>query len=47
MENAGATLTPAEQAANDQAVAQSDLTQGLFGSGTNNSLTGTLFSTLG
>jgi len=47
MKNAGATLTPTEQAANDQALAQSALTQGLFGAGTNNSLTGTLFTTLG
>jgi hypothetical protein len=46
MENEGATLTPTEQAAQDQAVAQSTLTQGLFGTGTNNSA-GTLFNTLG
>jgi len=45
MENEGASLTPAEQAAQDQAVAQSTLTEGLFGSGTNPS--GTLFNTLG
>jgi hypothetical protein len=45
MENEGATLTPAEQEANDQATAQSALTQGLFGTGP--STTGTLFNTLG
>jgi len=45
MENAGATLSPTEQAASDQAAIQSQLTQGLFDSGTN--ITGTLLNTLG
>jgi hypothetical protein len=45
MENAGATLSPTEQAASDQATLQSQLTQGLFDSGTN--ITGTLLNTLG
>jgi len=46
MENAGATLSPTEQAASDQAAIQAQLTQGLFGTGTNNSL-GTLLNTTG
>ena len=45
MENAGATLSPTEQAASDQATLQSQLTQGLFDNGTN--ITGTLLNTLG
>ena len=45
MENAGATLSPTEQAASDQAAIQSQLSQGLFGAGTN--ITGTLLNTLG
>ena len=45
LENEGATLTPAEQAAEEQAAAQSMLTQGLFGTGTNQA--GTLFNTIG
>ena len=40
-----ANASPSEQAANAQALIQSELTQGLFGTGTN--LTGTLFTTLG
>jgi len=45
MQNAGATLSPTEQAASDQATLQSQLTQGLFGNGAN--ITGTLLNTLG
>jgi hypothetical protein len=45
MENAGAALSPAEQASSDQSAAQSQLAQGLFGAGSN--LTGTLLNTLG
>jgi len=45
LENEGATLTPAEQTAQDQAVAQSTLTEGLFGTGSNSA--GTLFNTIG
>jgi hypothetical protein len=41
-----ANLSPADQAASAEAAIQSQLTQGLFGTGTAN-LTGTLFSTLG
>jgi hypothetical protein len=40
------TASPADQAANAQAALQSEFTQGLFGTGINNSLSGTLFSTL-
>jgi hypothetical protein len=47
LENAGGTVSPADQAANDQLAAQSTLTQGLFGTGTNNSMTGLLFNTVG
>jgi len=43
--NEGATLTPSEQATEDQAATQSALTQGLFGTGA--ASTGTLFNTLG
>jgi hypothetical protein len=39
--------TPAEQAANAQATAQMELTQGLFGIGANTSLPGALFNTFG
>jgi hypothetical protein len=46
LENAGATVSPTDQAANDQVVNQAILAQGLFGTGTNNSL-GTLLNTLG
>jgi hypothetical protein len=46
MENAGATVSPTDQAASDQAAIQAQLTQGLFGTGTNNSL-GTLLNTIG
>jgi hypothetical protein len=46
METAGATLSPTEQATNDQATMQAELTSGLFGTGTNNSLSGTLLNTL-
>jgi hypothetical protein len=42
-----ATETPAEQAASAQALADSELTQGLFGTGTNNSLPGSIFNMLG
>ena len=45
MENAGATLSPTEQSASDRATLQSELTQGLFGNGTN--ITGTLLNTIG
>lgn len=45
LENEGATLTPAEQQAADQAQAQTALTQGLFGTSTN--AAGTLFNTVG
>jgi hypothetical protein len=52
LENEGANAsptsqTPADQTANAQAAIQAELTQGLFGTGTNNSLPGTLFNTLG
>jgi hypothetical protein len=46
METAGATVSPTDQAANGQAAIQAQLTQGLFGTGTNNSLSGTLFNAL-
>jgi hypothetical protein len=46
LESAGATVSPTEQAANDQATLQAELTSGLFGTGTNNSLSGTLLNTL-
>lgn len=46
MENAGATVSPTDQAANDQAATQAILAQGLFGTGTNNSL-GAILNTLG
>ena len=46
MENAGATISPTDQATNDKASAQSLLAQGLFGVGTNNSL-GIGLNTLG
>jgi hypothetical protein len=39
--------TPAEQASSAQAVAQLALAQGLFGTGINNSLPGSIFNTLG
>ena len=45
MENAGAALSPTERAASDQATLQSELNQGLFGTGSN--LTGTLLNTIG
>jgi len=45
LETAGATVSPSDQAASDRAAMQASLTQGLFGTGTNNSL-GTLLSTL-
>ena len=45
MENAGATLSPAEQAASDQSALQSQLAQGLFGIGSNT--TGNLLDALG
>jgi hypothetical protein len=45
MENAGATISPTDQAASDQAAIQAQLTSGLFGTGTNNSLSGTLLNT--
>lgn len=41
-----ANASPADQAANADAAVQEQLTQGLFGTGSNNSL-GTLFNTLG
>jgi hypothetical protein len=47
LENAGGTVSPADQAANDQLAAQSTLTQGLFGTGTSTNLTGLLFNTVG
>ena len=46
LESAGATVSPTDQAANDQATLQAELTSGLFGTGTNNSLSGTLLNTL-
>jgi hypothetical protein len=42
-----ANASPADQAANAQAALESVLSQGLFGTGISNSLTGTIFSTLG
>jgi hypothetical protein len=46
MENAGATISPTEQAASQEAATQAALAQGLFGTGVNNSL-GTLINTIG
>jgi hypothetical protein len=45
--NSTANESPAEQAATAQATAQMELTQGLFGTGTNTSFPGTLFSSFG
>jgi hypothetical protein len=42
-----ANASPADQFANAQAAVQAQLTQGLFGTGINTSLPGSLFSTLG
>jgi len=47
IENADGTVSAADQAANDQLAVQSAQGQGLFGTGTNNTLTGLLFNTLG
>ena len=49
LENSGASLTPAQQAANDLATSQALLTQGLFGTTptATNTGTGTLINTLG
>jgi hypothetical protein len=47
LENAGGTVSSSDQAANDQLASQAALAQGLFGSGTNNSMTGLLFNTVG
>jgi hypothetical protein len=47
LENAGGTVSTSDQATNDQLASQAALAQGLFGSGTNNSMTGLLFNTVG
>jgi hypothetical protein len=47
LENSGASLTPAEQAANDQATSQAAITQGLFGNTATAGQLGLLLNTLG
>ena len=46
MENAGATISPTDQAASQEAATQSELAQGLFGSGSTSSV-GTLLNMVG
>ena len=46
-QSALSTASPTDKLANAQAAIQAELTQGLFGTGTTNSLSGTLFNTLG
>ena len=47
LENSGVSLTPAEQAANDQATSQAAITQGLFGTLPVTNQPGSLLNTLG